>query len=79
MRPKDGVKEGEGESEELLGFLQEHMEQPRFRCRFRWRPHSVAIWDNRLTQHRPVRRPSRKILCRYPTLSLLMCRTILYL
>ena len=45
---------GEGESAELLGFLQEHMEQPRFRCRFRWRPHSVAIWDNRLTQHRPV-------------------------
>ena len=42
------------ESERLLRELGEHMEQERFRCRFRWRPDSVAFWDNRLTQHRPV-------------------------
>ena len=42
------------ESEALLSELCEHMEQDRFRCRFRWRPDSVAFWDNRLTQHRPV-------------------------
>ena len=30
------------------------MEQPRFRCRFAWRPDSIAFWDNRITQHRPV-------------------------
>lgn len=42
------------ESERLLSFLYEHMEQDRFRCRFRWRPESVAFWDNRITQHRPV-------------------------
>jgi len=44
----------EAESDELLAFLYEHMEQDRFRCRFRWRPDSVAFWDNRITQHRPV-------------------------
>lgn len=42
------------ESEELLAFLCAHMEEQRFRCRFRWQPDSVAIWDNRITQHRPV-------------------------
>jgi len=45
----------EAESEELLAFLCHHMEeQERFRCRFRWRPDSIALWDNRITQHRPV-------------------------
>ena len=42
------------ESDALLEFLYEHMEQPRFRCRFAWRPDSIAFWDNRITQHRPV-------------------------
>ena len=44
----------ESESAELLAFLCEHMEQDRFRYRFAWQPNSVAIWDNRITQHRPV-------------------------
>ena len=44
----------EAESASLLESLYEHMEAERFQCRFRWQPHSVAIWDNRLTQHRPV-------------------------
>jgi len=44
----------EEESAALIAELCEHMEQERFRCRFRWRPNSVAFWDNRLTQHRPI-------------------------
>lgn len=44
----------QAKSADLLASLYEHMELPRFRCRFRWQPHSVSIWDNRLTQHRPV-------------------------
>ena len=39
------------ESDALLEFLYEHMEQPRFRCRFAWRPDSIAFWDNRACQH----------------------------
>ncbi|HEY8123323.1 MAG TPA: TauD/TfdA family dioxygenase [Myxococcota bacterium] len=42
------------ESEALLGFLHRHVESPDFSCRFRWRPGSLAMWDNRCTQHRVV-------------------------
>jgi len=42
------------ESLALLGFLYRHIETPDFSCRFRWRPNSVAMWDNRCTQHRVV-------------------------
>ena len=40
-----------GESAMLLEFLFGHIAQPRFQCRFQWRPNSVALWDNRATQH----------------------------
>ncbi len=39
------------ESRSLLDFLYAHIGQPRFQCRFRWRPDSVAMWDNRAAQH----------------------------
>ena len=42
------------ESEGILRYLYEHMENPLFQCRFRWRPNSVAFWDNRCTQHRAL-------------------------
>jgi taurine dioxygenase len=42
------------ESEALLSFLYRHIETPDFSCRFHWRPNSVAMWDNRCTQHRVV-------------------------
>ena len=47
-----GMKERE--SRTLLRFLCEHLAAPEFTCRFRWRPNSVAMWDNRCTQHRVV-------------------------
>lgn len=43
-----------GESDALLNFLYRHIELPDFNCRFRWRVNSVAMWDNRCTQHRAV-------------------------
>ena len=42
------------ESNALLGFLYEHMVRPEFTCRFHWEKNSLAIWDNRCTQHRVV-------------------------
>jgi taurine dioxygenase len=42
------------ESEALLRFLWRHLESPDWTCRFRWRRDSIAMWDNRCTQHRVV-------------------------
>lgn len=39
------------ESEAVLRFLYEHVQNAWFQVRFRWEPHSVAFWDNRCTQH----------------------------
>lgn len=39
------------ESDALLAYLHQHCQDPNFQVRFRWRPHSVAFWDNRCTQH----------------------------
>ena len=42
------------ESEGVLRYLYEHMENPLFQCRFRWRANSIAFWDNRAVQHRAM-------------------------
>lgn len=39
------------ESDALLNYLYVHVQDPNFQCRFRWKQHSVAFWDNRCTQH----------------------------
>jgi taurine dioxygenase len=39
------------ESRPILDMLFEHVKTPEFQCRFQWRPKSLAIWDNRCTQH----------------------------
>src|SRR5579883_80854 len=38
----------------LLSFFFQHIQRPEFQCRFRWRPHSVAFWDNRALQHSAI-------------------------
>lgn len=38
----------------LLQWLQSQATVPEYQVRFRWRPGSVAIWDNRSTQHYAV-------------------------
>lgn len=44
----------EDESRMLLGFVLEHVTQPGFQVRWRWRPDDVAIWDERATLHRAL-------------------------
>ena len=39
------------ESAGVLDFLYRHCADPNFQVRFKWRPKSVAFWDNRCTQH----------------------------
>lgn len=41
----------EKESEAVLSFLYNHVQNPNFQVRFRWQPHSIAFWDNRAVHH----------------------------
>ncbi len=42
------------ESAAILKFLYEKVKTPEFQVRFKWEKGSVAIWDNRATQHYAV-------------------------
>ena len=42
------------ESEALLAFLYRHVVTEEHTVRLSWQPGTVAIWDNRSTQHKPV-------------------------
>jgi taurine dioxygenase len=42
------------ESRPLRNRLYQQAQVPEFQCRFRWRPGSIAQWDNRCTQHYAV-------------------------
>jgi taurine dioxygenase len=44
----------EAESAPLLDYLFAHQQRPEFTCRFRWKAGSIALWDNRCTQHNPI-------------------------
>ncbi len=48
----DGFKPEEARP--ILAFLASHAVEPEFTCRFRWEVDSLAIWDNRCTQHRAL-------------------------
>lgn len=39
------------ESTPLINYLSDHIVRPEFQCRLRWQPGTLAIWDNRCTQH----------------------------
>ena len=42
------------ESDAVLKLLWDHVADPMFQCRFRWRKNSVAFWDNRCVQHQAM-------------------------
>ncbi len=44
----------QGESDELLQYLFQQVKRPEYQVRLRWRDNTVAIWDNRITQHYAV-------------------------
>jgi len=43
------------DSDALLRELHDEISRPEYHVRFKWRPNSVAFWDNRATLHYPVR------------------------
>jgi taurine dioxygenase len=47
-----GLKKSE--SSAILEMLYRHVETPEFAVRFKWRPNSIAFWDNRCAQHQAV-------------------------
>jgi taurine dioxygenase len=51
MRFKDMTEQ---ESAPILNYLFQHTARPEFTCRFRWQAGSIALWDNRCTQHNPI-------------------------
>ncbi len=44
----------EEESDSILHFLADHIQKPEFCMRWRWVPDTLAMWDNRSTQHYAV-------------------------
>lgn len=42
------------ESDAMLEFLYRHLVIEEHTVRLSWQPNTVAIWDNRSTQHKPV-------------------------
>ena len=48
----DGMTDDE--SAPILRFLYAHQTRPELTCRFRWRPGSLAFWDNRCAQHNAI-------------------------
>jgi taurine dioxygenase len=52
------------EGDRLLERLYRQASVPEYQCRFRWRRHSIAFWDNRAVQHYAVSDyfPSRRLM-----------------
>jgi taurine dioxygenase len=42
------------ESDTLLKMLYSHMVLPEYTFRLKWEKDSIAFWDNRITQHKPI-------------------------
>ena len=48
------VNVSQGASDHILKFLFQLLARPEFQVRFHWQNNSIAIWDNRITQHYAV-------------------------
>jgi taurine dioxygenase len=47
-----GIRGFDGpQGQALLRLMYDHMTQPKFIVRYRWRPGTLAFWDNRATMH----------------------------
>ncbi|MEQ9125346.1 MAG: TauD/TfdA family dioxygenase [Alphaproteobacteria bacterium] len=42
------------EAEPIVDYLRRHSIRPEYLCRWRWKPGSLALWDNRCVQHYAV-------------------------
>jgi taurine dioxygenase len=42
------------ESDALLSLFHDHCQRPEYQVRVHWQPDTVAMWDNRCTQHKVV-------------------------
>ena len=42
------------EGDRILKFLYDHCGRDEWVFRFRWRPHSIAFWDNRCAHHKAI-------------------------
>ena len=54
------------ESTKILELVSEHIRRPEFVIRWRWKPNTLAFWDNRVTQHYTVDdfQPHRRVMHR---------------
>ena len=42
------------QSDRLLAYLLDHVDCPEYQMRLRWKPETLVMWDNRVTQHYAV-------------------------
>ena len=47
-----GLKQKESDS--ILNMLYSHIVQPEYTFRLKWQKNTIAFWDNRITQHKPI-------------------------
>jgi taurine dioxygenase len=52
------------QSNAILHLLFEQVAMPEYQCRFHWRQNSIAMWDNRCTQHYATQNywPQRRVM-----------------
>lgn len=55
VREIEGFPQQEAKFLSLSAFLIGHCACAQWSCRFKWWPHSIALWDNHCTHHRVIR------------------------
>jgi len=58
----------ERENDVVLPFLLDHVRSPEFKCRFHWRPDSIAFWYNLCVQHYAVADYEQRRVMRHVTI-----------